>query len=179
MARPLSRAALVVAGAVVAALSAPALTRAQNATPLDTIEAARRYTQQQRYDVAIAMLQEAISQLRAQSREQAAQIAYAAPPIGQTVRIGGDIRPPVKLRDVAPAYPADARAANIQGRAILEITINEAGAVSGIVPLRSPSPSLEQAAVDAVRQWRYRPTLLNGEPVGVVMTVTVDFSLGR
>jgi TonB family protein len=157
----------------------PTPARAQNSTPLETIETARRYAQQQRYDVAIAMLQEAISQLRAQSREQAAQITYATPPRGQTVRIGGGITAPAKLRDVAPAYPADARAANIQGRAILEVTINEAGAVSGIVPLRSPSPALEQAAIDAVRQWRYRPTLLNGEPVGVVMTVTVDFSLDR
>jgi TonB family protein len=179
MARPLFRAVPVIAGALMFVLSTPALTGAQSTVPLDAIEAARRYTQQQRYDLAIAMLQEAISQLRAQSREQAAQVAYAAPPLGQTVRVGGAIPPPVKLRSVAPAYPADARAANIQGRAILEITLNEAGEVSGIVPLRSPSPSLERAAIDAVRQWRYRPTLMNGEPVGLVMTVTVDFSLDR
>ena len=75
-----------------------------------------------------------------------------------------------------PAYPPTARAAGVQGVVILEITIGEDGAVSNARVLRS-IPLLDQAALDAVRQWRYEPTLLNGAPTPVIMTATVNFSL--
>lgn len=91
-------------------------------------------------------------------------------------RIGGDIRPPAKVVDVAPAYPPLALAARIQGPVIIEATIGIDGRVSEARVLRSP-PMLGDAALAAVRQWVYRPTLLNGVPVSVVMTVTVRFDL--
>jgi TonB family protein len=92
------------------------------------------------------------------------------------VRVGGNIRPPVKTQSAEPVYPPTAIAAGIQGVVILEITIGTDGAVSNARVLRS-IPLLDQAALDAVRQWRYEPTLLNGAPTPVIMTATVNFAL--
>lgn len=92
------------------------------------------------------------------------------------VRVGGSVRPPQKIRDAAPVYPAVAAAARVEGMVILEAVIGEDGRVSDVRVLRS-TPLLDQAAIDAVRQWQFTPTLLNGQPVPVVMTVTVNFRL--
>ena len=85
------------------------------------------------------------------------------------------MRPPTKLVDVKPEYPEDARAAGIHGVVILDIVIGEDGSVIEARVIRS-IPELDQAAIDAVRQWRFEPTLLNGEPVEVEMNVTVNFT---
>jgi protein TonB len=99
------------------------------------------------------------------------------PPAPPTiVRVGGDVRPPRKVTDVAPVYPPLARAAGVQGLVILEAVIGEDGGVRDVRVLRS-APLLDEAAMEAVRQWRFTPTLLNGEPVPVVMTITVAFKL--
>ncbi len=98
------------------------------------------------------------------------------PPPAAPVRVGGSIRQPQKVREVAPVYPAIAQAARVQGVVILEAVIGEDGRVRNLRVLRS-IPLLDQAAIDAVRQWQFTPTLLNGEPVPVVMTVTVAFQL--
>jgi len=82
----------------------------------------------------------------------------------------------VKVVDVAPIYSAIARAAHVRGVVILEAVLNTQGAVQSVRVLRS-IPLLDQAAVDAVQQWRYTPGLLNGRAVPVVMTVTVNFRL--
>jgi len=100
----------------------------------------------------------------------------APPPPPAPVRVGGDIAPPRKVRNVDPQYPAIARAAKVQGRVILEATIAKDGSVKDVKVLRS-LPMLDQAAVEAVQQWKYTPTMLNKEPVEVIMTVTVDFAL--
>jgi TonB family protein len=92
-------------------------------------------------------------------------------------RIGGAINPPKKIKDARPEYPAIAQQARVQGVVILEARIDEAGNVSDARPLRS-IPLLDQAAIDAVKQWQYTPTLLNGVAVPVIMTVTVNFSMG-
>ena len=94
----------------------------------------------------------------------------------QVYQVGGDIRPPQKIRDVAPRYPAIAQASRVEGIVILEALISEDGSVQNVKVLRG-KPLLDEAAVDAVRQWRFTPPLLNGQPVPVVMTVTVSFSL--
>ena len=99
--------------------------------------------------------------------------ASVAPP---QVRVGGDIKEPKKIKDVKPVYPEAAKAAGVQGIVIIEIIIGTDGAVNEAKVLRSV-PELDRAAVDAVMQWKYTPTLLNGEPVKVIMTVTVTFSL--
>ena len=94
----------------------------------------------------------------------------------EPVRVGGAISPPQKLHHVAPDYPAIARSARVSGIVILEAILGVDGAVRDVTVLRS-IPLLDQAAVDAVRQWRFTPTLLNGVPVPVIMTVTVAFNL--
>lgn len=93
------------------------------------------------------------------------------------LRVGGGIAPPVKVHDAVPQYPAIAQAARVQGIVIIQATIGIDGTVVGAEVLRSV-PLLDQAALEAVRQWRYTPTRLNGEPVAIVMTVTVHFRLG-
>jgi TonB family protein len=92
------------------------------------------------------------------------------------VRVGGTIKPPQKTRDVRPVYPPIAHSARVQGVVIIEATIGPAGAVQDAKVIRS-IPLLDQAALEAVRQWVFTPTLLNGIPVPVIMTVTVQFTL--
>jgi protein TonB len=92
------------------------------------------------------------------------------------IRVGGDIRPPQKIRDVPPRYPPIAQASRVEGVVILEATIDEDGSVRDVRVLRG-KPLLDDAAAEAVRQWRFTPTRLNGEAVPVVMTVTVSFQL--
>jgi protein TonB len=94
------------------------------------------------------------------------------------VRPGGDIKPPVRTVYVAPPYPDLARAARIQGLVVVECTIDPSGRVVDARVITGP-PLLQGAALDAVRQWRYTATRLNGVPVAVLMTVTVNFTLGR
>ena len=96
----------------------------------------------------------------------------------EPVRVGGRIDPPKRLIHVTPIYPPIAIAARKEGTVILEALISEDGTVRDVRVLR-PEPVFEQAAIAAVRQWRFSPTLLNGEPVPVVMTVTVGFTLNR
>jgi protein TonB len=103
----------------------------------------------------------------------------ALPPAPEPVapiRLHSGMKAPIKVADVAPVYPIIARNAHVQGVVILEAVLNAQGGVESVRVLRS-IPTLDQAAVDAVRQWRFTPALLNGEPVPVVMTVTVNFEL--
>lgn len=94
------------------------------------------------------------------------------------VRPGGDLKPPRKLRHVAPAYPELARQAGVQGVVVLECVIDPSGRVADVKVLRG-HPLLESAAADSVRQWLYTPTRLNGVPVAVLLTVTVRFTMPR
>lgn len=98
------------------------------------------------------------------------------PPPVAPVRVGGNIKPPAKIKDASPQYPAIAQSARVQGIVIIEAVIGADGRVQDARILRS-IPLLDDAALDAVRQWEYTPTLLNGLPVPVVMTVTVNFRL--
>ena len=92
------------------------------------------------------------------------------------MRVGSGIQQPTQLRKVNPVYPEIARSARVQGVVILELTLDTQGFVTDARILRS-IPLLDQAAIDAVRQWQYTPTLLNGVPVPIVMTATVQFTL--
>ncbi len=147
-------------------------------------------TQQQLVAEADALIRRAVTlsdavgrtagaqRLGAQTPPGAAGVPGAARVPGATapVRVGGNIPPPKKLRDVKPIYPPEAQSAGIQGVVILEVTIAADGRVSDARVLRS-IPPLDDAALAAVRGWEFTPTLLNGVPVPVIMTVTVNFTL--
>jgi TonB family protein len=95
---------------------------------------------------------------------------------GGPVRVGGDVRPPAKVVNVPPTYPAEALSAGVQGVVAIEATIDETGSVTEARVLKSV-PELDDAALEAVRQWKYTPTLMNGAAVPVIMTVTINFTL--
>ena len=97
-------------------------------------------------------------------------------PLRQPVRPHSGIQAPRKTVDVAPKYPALARESHTQGIVVLEVIIDERGNVTSTRVLKSIA-LLDQAAVDAVQQWKFTPTRLNGEPIPIVMTVTVSFRL--
>ena len=92
------------------------------------------------------------------------------------LRVGGTIKPPVKIKNVNPIYPADAQANKVQGVVILEVRIEPDGSVGDARVIKSV-PMLDDAAVEAVRLWQFTPTLLNGQAVPVVMVTTVNFTL--
>lgn len=86
------------------------------------------------------------------------------------------MKPPMLIRRVDPEYPPIAESARVQGVVIIEVTIGQDGTVADAKILRS-IPLLDQAALDAVRQWQWQPTLLNGAPTSVIMTTTIQFTL--
>jgi TonB family protein len=97
-------------------------------------------------------------------------------PEGDALRIGGDMKSPKKIRDVQPVYPPIAHESNVTGVVIIETRIGPDGSVEEVHVLKS-IPLLDQAALDAVKQWQFEPTLMNGQPTPVIMTVTVNFTL--
>lgn len=96
--------------------------------------------------------------------------------VPRRVGSGGNIKAPQKLRDVRPVYPPMALSARVQGIVIMEATIGPDGAVKDAKVLRS-IPLLDEAALTAVRQWVFAPTLVDGVAVAVIMTVTTQFTL--
>jgi TonB family protein len=103
-----------------------------------------------------------------------------AAPAASPVRIGGNIRAPSKVKDVKPVFPPAMRAAGREGVVPIEATIGVDGSVSSVRVLSAQvHPDFVLAAVDAVRQWRFTPTLLNGAPVEVKITVSVTFDLAN
>jgi TonB family protein len=103
---------------------------------------------------------------------------------GQTsatpVRVGGSVQAPQRLKDVKPVIPAEwqRQGGSMEGVVTLDLTIDENGRVHDAVVTHS-IPALDQAALDAVRQWQYEPPLVNGRPAPVIMTVMVSFPSQR
>lgn len=98
-------------------------------------------------------------------------------PVGdRPVRLTGEIRPPERITYVKPEYPEMARQARAEGKVILEIVVGRTGSIEEVTVLRS-HPLFDQAAVAAVRRWKYRPALQAGMPVEVRMTLVVSFEL--
>src|SRR5436190_96794 len=94
------------------------------------------------------------------------------------LRVGGNVQAARIVNRVQPVYPPLARQTRISGTVRLHAIIGKDGAITSL-EVMSGHPLLQQAALDAVRQWRYQPTLLNGEPVDVDTTIDVIFSLNQ
>jgi protein TonB len=92
------------------------------------------------------------------------------------MRLGNTLAPPRKIKDVRPAYPPVALLTQVRGSVIIEITIGTDGKVEEAAVIHSV-PQLDQAALDAVRQWEYEPTRVNGMFVALIMTVVVNFAI--
>ena len=92
------------------------------------------------------------------------------------IRVGGNVQESKLIKRVEPVYPELAKRARVQGVVLLQVLVDETGHVADIKVVRG-NPLLDPAAMEAVRQWVYSPTLLNGEPVPVIATVTVIFNL--
>ncbi|HZM05776.1 MAG TPA: energy transducer TonB, partial [Candidatus Saccharimonadales bacterium] len=99
------------------------------------------------------------------------------PTAPQRVKQGGNVTAASILSQTRPLYPALARQARIQGNVVLHAIIDKDGKVAQLEVI-SGHPLLVQSALDAVKQWRYKPTLLNGDPVEVDTTITVTFTMG-
>lgn len=95
----------------------------------------------------------------------------------QRVRVSQGVTQGMVIRRVQPQYPQMAKIARVQGAVVLAAVIGKDGAIQNLHVISSASPLLNQSAIDAVKQWRYKPYILNGEPVEVDTTVTVNFSL--
>lgn len=99
----------------------------------------------------------------------------AAPP--KKVNISAGVAQGMLIQRTMPIYPPIAKAARVQGTVVLQATISKAGTITNLHVVSGPA-MLQQSAMDAVRSWRYRPYLLNNEPVEVDTTINVIFSLG-
>jgi protein TonB len=100
----------------------------------------------------------------------------APPPPAKVVRIGGQIAQPKLIRQVKPVYPDLAVQSRVSALVILEAEVDTRGHVKAVKVLRG-HPLFDDSALEAVKQWRYQPLLLNGEPTGFILTVTVNFNL--
>ena len=100
------------------------------------------------------------------------------PPPRGPVRVGGQIKEPTLIHRVDPEYPMLAQVSQIEGVVILEAIVDQEGRVESLKVLRS-APVFERAALEAVRQWRYSPVILNGRPEKFILTVVVSFHLEK
>ena len=103
-----------------------------------------------------------------------AKVQVAAP---KKINISGGVAAGMLLQKTAPNYPPIAKAARVSGTVVLQATISKAGTIENLRVISGPA-MLQAAALDAVKSWRYRPYLLNNEPVEVETTVNVIFTLG-
>jgi TonB family protein len=102
----------------------------------------------------------------------------SAPPCGST-QLGGNIKPPMKLRSVAPRYRPEWKANNVEGDVLLQVVIDTDGKVRNLEVVSPVHPDLEEEALWAVSEWQFSPTYLNCQAVEVRMFVTVSFKLDR
>jgi TonB family protein len=116
-------------------------------------------------------------QIRMRSTASDLQVEIVAPgAVPQRIKVGGNVQAAMVIRKVQPIYPADAKAGRVSGTVQLAVVIGKDGTIQEIHSLGGPA-SLVQSAFDAVKQWVYRPTLLNGQPVEVETTVDVNYTL--
>jgi protein TonB len=100
------------------------------------------------------------------------------PPPPPPQRIGGDVAQANLISSPKPTYPPLARAARVTGVVLLQATISKQGTIEDLKVITG-HPLLNDAAIEAVKQWRYKPQQLNGQPIEVITTITVNFSFAN
>ena len=139
----------------------------------------------QALQTAAANFDSHLTMLIAPGGEGAITVRLAEPSAApQKIRVGGNVQASMLIQQARPVYPPDAKAARIQGKVRLAATIGPDGHVVDLVPVQGDpeapnDPLLTKAAMDAVWQWVYKPTLLNGDPVSVATIIDVNFTLSR
>jgi TonB family protein len=134
--------------------------------------------------VPVATLQETIT-IRGAVGAQPGQRVIGSPrpqpskPQCGTTEVGGNLKPPMKLRDVRPVYKQDLIDSNVSGTVLLHAVIDGSGKVRQIEVVSPVNPGLEEAAIEAVSQWEFSPTYLNCAPMDVRMFVTANFTIER
>jgi len=110
----------------------------------------------------------------AQQEKQGTKVVYI-----DRVRLGSDVASGMLVKKVVPVYPADAKESHVSGTVLLQAIIGRDGAIHDLKVIQAPWPSLAASALQAVSQWKYKPYVLNGEPVEVDTTVNVIYTLDR
>ena len=101
-------------------------------------------------------------------------VAPAKPMPDVPLRVGGDVKPPRMISSAMPVYPSLARQAGVEGNVLIDTVVDKTGNVTSMKVISGPL-MLRQAALDALRQWKYQPGTLNGEPVAVEIAVSIQF----
>ena len=178
-AEPSSERRAAIVAAVAAAVEAAAAFRSAESTGSAVEQEQRAEPSSERLAELVgraAALQEQLQTVLAELQAVLGDSDRAAAGSTEPIRVGSGVRPPTVVQRVPPAYPPEARTARVEGIVVLEATISTTGEVSDVEVLRSV-PLLDEAAVAAVRQWRYEPTLVDGVAVPVLMMVSVNFML--
>jgi len=110
-------------------------------------------------------------------QDQPARVAEAHPLNPELLRVPGRFEQEKLITKVQPLYPASAKSVGLQGTVELETVISKEGVPEDIRVVSSPGDDLTESALEAVRQWRYSPTLLNGQPVEIITEVIVNYTL--
>lgn len=110
---------------------------------------------------------------------KAAKPSSSSNSVPSRIRVSAGVMQGMRLSSVPPVYPADAKKARQQGSVVLHTVIGTDGNVKSVDVVNSAGVSLDQAAMDSVRQWKYRPYLLNGTPMEVDTQITVNFTLSQ
>jgi TonB family protein len=105
------------------------------------------------------------------------EISPTPPSAPRRIRVGGLVESAHLIRETHPDYPASCKKQGIEGTVTLQAVIGTNGHILALSPISGPDPALIKSAMDAVNQWQYRPTLLNGLPVEVATTIEVTFKL--
>jgi TonB family protein len=101
----------------------------------------------------------------------------AAPPCTADAAIGGQVRPPRKLKDAKPIYPASLKGTKTAGLVVVEGILGGDGSVTGLTVVEAPHPDLGRAVIDAIGKWAFDGTMLNCEPVAIKMRVNATFTV--
>lgn len=107
-----------------------------------------------------------------------AVVAALAQP--KQIRVGGNVQQANLVQKIAPSYPVAMKAQGLEASVLLNVVISSEGVPTSISVQDTSVPrEFSDAAIDAVKQWRYKPTLLNGEPVEVLTTIQINFTLAK